>query len=179
MTLLERVLDLLTIGLPEIVGEFVSGLLLTFGRGRWQAIASGPRAQAEDTVRRLRRHRVSAWVHPAKGHAYEVVVKTRQAEAARALLDAPSSGRRFACSGAKPRSESAAPPPISTKQTRNLRRPTDWVQSFSLRPSWPWPPRLPRAYDYLPSPSFSGIVFSKSRTPCCGPSVPRRSTPAS
>jgi hypothetical protein len=94
MTLLEGILDLLTIGVPEIAGEFVSGLLLRFGRGRWQPIAIGPRTRVEEAVRLLRRYRVAAWVHPAKGHGYEVVVKTAQAEMARAIMNAPSSDRR-------------------------------------------------------------------------------------
>ena len=93
MTLLEGILDLFTIGLPEIAGEFVSGLLLRFRRGQWQPIATGQRRRAEDTVRRLRRNHIAAWVHPAKGHGYEVIVRTREADVARALLNAPSSGR--------------------------------------------------------------------------------------
>ena len=93
MTLLEGILDLLTIGLPEIAGEFLSGLLLRFRRGHWQPIAMGQRRRAEDAVRRLRRNRIAAWVHPAKGHGYEVIVRTRQADVARAFLNAPSSGR--------------------------------------------------------------------------------------
>jgi hypothetical protein len=93
MTLLEGILELLTIGLPEIAGEFLSGLLLRFRRGHWQAIAMGQRRRAEDAVRRLRRNRISAWIHPAKGHGYEVIVRTRQADVARAFLNAPSSGR--------------------------------------------------------------------------------------
>ena len=93
MTLLEGILDLFTVGLPEIAGEVVSGLLLRFRQGHWQPIAMGQRRRAEDTVRRLRRHHIAAWVHPAKGHGYEVIVRTREADAARALLNAPSSGR--------------------------------------------------------------------------------------
>jgi hypothetical protein len=93
MTLLEGILNLLTIGLPEIAGEFVSGLLLRFRRDHWQAIAMGQRRRAEDAVRRLRRNRIAAWIHPAKGHGYEVIVRTRQADVARAFLNAPSSGR--------------------------------------------------------------------------------------
>jgi hypothetical protein len=92
MTLLEGILDLFTIGLPEIAGEFVSGLLLRFRRGHWQPIAMGQRRRAEDAVRRLRRSRIAAWVHPAKG-GYEVIVRTHEADVARALLNAPSSGR--------------------------------------------------------------------------------------
>jgi hypothetical protein len=92
MTLLEGVLDLFTIGLPEILGEFVSGLLLRFGKGGWQPIALGQRTRAEEAVRLLRRHRVSAWVHPAGRQGYEVIVRTAQADVARAILHAPSSG---------------------------------------------------------------------------------------
>jgi hypothetical protein len=93
MTFLEGILDLFTIGLPEFAGEFVSGLLLRFRRGHWQPIAMGQRRRAEDAVRRLRRNRIAAWVHPAMGQGYEVVVRTREADVARALLNAPSSGR--------------------------------------------------------------------------------------
>lgn len=93
MTLLEGIIDLFTIGLPEIAGEFVSGLLLRFRRGHWQPIAMGQRRRAEDAVRRLRRARITAWVHPAKGRGYEVIVRTRENDVARALLNAPSSGR--------------------------------------------------------------------------------------
>jgi hypothetical protein len=93
MTLLDGVLELLTIGLPEIAGEFVSGLLLRFRRGHWQAIAMGQRTKAEDAVRRLRRNHIAAWIHPARGHGYEVIVRTQQADVARAFLNAPSSGR--------------------------------------------------------------------------------------
>jgi predicted nucleotidyltransferase len=93
MTLLEGILDLFTIGLPEIAGEFVSGLLLRFRRDHWQPIAMGQRRQAEDAVRRLRRNHIAAWVHPAKAHGFEVIVRTREADVARALLNAPGSGR--------------------------------------------------------------------------------------
>lgn len=93
MTLLEGILDLFTIGLPEIAGEFVSGLLLRFRRGHWQPIAMSQRRRAEDEVRRLRRNHIAAWVHPAKGQGYEVIVRAREADVARALLNAPSSGR--------------------------------------------------------------------------------------
>ena len=93
MTLLEGILELFTIGLREIAGEFVSGLLLRSRRGHWQPIAMGQRRRAEDAVRRLRRNHIAAWVHPAKGQGYEVIVRTREADVARALLNAPSSRR--------------------------------------------------------------------------------------
>lgn len=92
MTILEGILDLFTIGLPEIAGEFVSGLLLRFRRGHWQPIAMGQRRSAEDAVRPPCNH-IAAWVHPAKGQGYEVIVRTREADVARALLNAPCSGR--------------------------------------------------------------------------------------
>jgi hypothetical protein len=56
-------------------------------------VASGDRRRAEDAVRFLRRQHVTAWVHPAGRSGYEVVVRTPDAEVARRLLNAPSSGR--------------------------------------------------------------------------------------
>jgi hypothetical protein len=93
MSLFEGLIDLVAIGIPEIAGEFVTNLFLRGGRGRWQRVASGDRRRAEAAVRSLRRNHVSAWIHPAPRGSYEVVVRTSQAEAARELLNAPSSGR--------------------------------------------------------------------------------------
>jgi hypothetical protein len=52
----------------------------------------GDRKRAEREVRFLRRNHVSAWIKPARKHTYEVVVRTTQADIARALLNAPGSG---------------------------------------------------------------------------------------
>ncbi len=93
MPMLEGIIDLLTIGLPEIAGEFVTERFFRHGRGRWQRVASGDRKRAEHAVRFLRRNHVPAWIRPTEGSAYEVIVRTPQAEAARELLNAPSSGR--------------------------------------------------------------------------------------
>jgi hypothetical protein len=91
--MLEAVLNLVCLALPDVVAEgLLSGLQRLFDK-RWERIASGSRARAEDAVRLLHRHKVSAWVNPVRGHRYDVVVRTRQAEVARALLHAPSSGR--------------------------------------------------------------------------------------
>jgi predicted NAD/FAD-binding protein len=92
MSVLDTLTDGVAIAVPEIVGEFVTGLFLRGGRGRWEPIAMGDRKRAEREVRFLRRNRVSAWIRPAQGSAYEVVVRTTQADIARALLNAPGSG---------------------------------------------------------------------------------------
>jgi len=92
MSVLDALIDGAAIAVPEIVGEFVTGLLLRGGRGHWERIAMGDRKRAEREVRFLRRNHVSAWIRPAQGSAYEVVVRTTQADIARALLNAPGSG---------------------------------------------------------------------------------------
>jgi hypothetical protein len=93
MTILEALLELVTIWIPELLGERVTSSLLRRTGGRWQRVASGDRRRAEEAVRFLRRQHVNAWVHPT-GHAgFEVVVRTADAEVARRLLHAPSSGR--------------------------------------------------------------------------------------
>jgi hypothetical protein len=93
MTLLEALLELVTIWIPEFLGERLSGALLRETNGRWQRVASGDRRRAEQAVRFLRRQHVTAWVHPTGGNGFEVVVRTADAEVARRLLHAPSSGR--------------------------------------------------------------------------------------
>jgi hypothetical protein len=92
MSVLDALTDGVAIAVPEIVGEFVTGLFLRGGRGRWEPIAMGDRKRAEREVRFLRRNHVSAWIRPAQGSAYEIVVRTTQADIARALLNAPGSG---------------------------------------------------------------------------------------
>ena len=93
MTIPETLVEVVTIWLPEFLGDRISGLPLRRQDGRWQRVASGDRRRAEDAVRFLRRQRVTAWVHPAGRNGYEVVVRTPEAEVARRLLNAPSSGR--------------------------------------------------------------------------------------
>lgn len=92
MTIPEAAIEVVTIWLPEFFGDRVSGIPLRRS-GRWQAVASGDRRRAEDAVRFLRRQHVTAWVHPTGQRGYEVVVRTLEAEVARRLLNAPSSGR--------------------------------------------------------------------------------------
>ncbi|MGH2673627.1 MAG: hypothetical protein ACRDHC_11680 [Actinomycetota bacterium] len=92
MSVLDAVIDVVAIGIPELVGEFVTDLLFRAGRGRWQRVAMGDRKRAEREVRFLRRNHVSAWIRPAGKSTYEVIVRTRQADIARALLNAPGSG---------------------------------------------------------------------------------------
>jgi hypothetical protein len=92
MSVLGSLIDGAAIAVPEIMGEFVTGLFLRGGRGRWERIALGDRKRAEREVRFLRRNHVSAWVRPAPSSAYEIVVRTAQADIARALLNAPGSG---------------------------------------------------------------------------------------
>jgi hypothetical protein len=92
MSVLDALTDGVAIAVPEIAGEFVTGLFLRGGRGRWEPIAMGDRKRAEREVRFLRRNHVSAWIRPAQGSAYEIVVRTKQADIARALLNAPGSG---------------------------------------------------------------------------------------
>jgi hypothetical protein len=92
MSVLGALTDGVAIAVPEIVGEFVTALFLRGGRGRWERIAMGDRKRAEREVRFLRRNHVSSWIRPARGSAYEVVVRTTQADIARALLNAPGSG---------------------------------------------------------------------------------------
>jgi hypothetical protein len=94
MSVLDALIDGAAIAIPEIVGEFVTGLFLRGGRGRWERIGMGDRKRAERGVRFLRRNHVSAWIRPAQGNAYEVVVRTEQSDIARALLNTPGSGRR-------------------------------------------------------------------------------------
>ncbi|HYY07321.1 MAG TPA: hypothetical protein VFA25_01825 [Actinomycetota bacterium] len=91
----DSIAELRTIVLPQFLGEHMTGLLFRGGRGRWQRIASGNRRRAEDEVRFLRRNHVKAWIRPASGKSHEVIVRTRDAEVARALLNAPSSSRAW------------------------------------------------------------------------------------
>jgi hypothetical protein len=88
----EAIGDLFFVFVPEILGEAVTDVILRGGRGRWERIAMGDRKRAEREIRFLRRNHVSAWIRPAQGSAYEVVVRTKQADIARALLNAPGSG---------------------------------------------------------------------------------------
>jgi hypothetical protein len=87
--------DLVSIVVPEFAGEHVTHLIFRGGRRRWQRIASGSRRRTEDEVRFLRRNHVKAWIRPASAKTYEVIVRTRDAEVARALLNAPSSSRAW------------------------------------------------------------------------------------
>jgi hypothetical protein len=92
MSILEAAVDVVAIGIPELAGEFVTDLIFRGGRGRWQRVAMGDRKRAEREVRFLRRNHVSAWIRPASRREYEVIVRTKQADIARALLNAPGSG---------------------------------------------------------------------------------------
>jgi hypothetical protein len=92
MSVLDPLLDGVAIGVPEFAGEFLTNLFLRGGRRRWERIAMGDRKRAEREVRFLRRNHISAWIRPARRSAYEVVVRTTQADIARALLNAPGSG---------------------------------------------------------------------------------------
>jgi hypothetical protein len=93
MAIPEAVIEVVTIWLPEFLGERISGIPLRRSDGRWERVASGDRRRAEDAVRFLRRQHLTAWVHPAGRNGHEVVVRTPDAEVARRLLNAPSSGR--------------------------------------------------------------------------------------
>ena len=92
MSLLDPLLDGVAIAVPEFAGELLTNVFLRGGRGRWERIAMGDRKRAEREVRFLRRNHISAWIRPASGSAYEIVVRTAQADLARALLNAPGSG---------------------------------------------------------------------------------------
>jgi hypothetical protein len=93
MTILEALLELVTIWTPEFLGDRISATLLRRTGGRWERVASGDRRRTEEAVRFLRRHHVTAWIHPTGRNGFEVVVRTADAEVARRLLHAPSSGR--------------------------------------------------------------------------------------
>jgi hypothetical protein len=92
MSVLDSLLDGVAIAVPEFAGEFLTNVFLRGWRGRWERIAMGDRRRAEREVRFLRRNHISAWIRPAPGSAYEIVVRTVQADIARALLNAPGSG---------------------------------------------------------------------------------------
>ena len=92
MSVLEALVDVVAIGVPELLGESLTDLVVRGGRGRWQRVAMGERKRAEREVRFLRRNHVTAWIRPASAGAYEVVVRAKQADIARALLRAPGSG---------------------------------------------------------------------------------------
>jgi hypothetical protein len=93
MSVLEALVEVVAIGVPELLGESLTDLLVRGGRGRWQRVAMGERKRAEREVRFLRRNRVPAWIRPASGGAYEIIVRAKQADIARALLHAPGSGQ--------------------------------------------------------------------------------------
>ena len=92
MSVLDALVDVVAIGVPEFLGESITNLFVRGGRGRWQRVAMGDRKRAEREVRFLRRNHVSAWIRPAGKSAYEVVVRSTQADIARVLLNAPGSG---------------------------------------------------------------------------------------
>jgi hypothetical protein len=92
MAVFHALLDGVAIAVPEFAGEFLTDVFLRGGRSRWERIAMGDRKRAEREVRFLRRNHISAWIRPAQGSAYEVVVRTTQADIARALLNAHGSG---------------------------------------------------------------------------------------
>ena len=91
MSVLGALVDVVAIGIPEFLGESITNLLVRGGRGRWQRVAMGERKRAEREVRFLRRNQVSAWIRPASRREYEVIVRTSQADIARALVNAPGS----------------------------------------------------------------------------------------
>jgi hypothetical protein len=93
MSVLDPLVNLVAIGIPEFAGEFLTDLFLRGRRGRWERIAMGDRKRAEREVRFLRRNHISSWIRPAGKSSYEVVVRTTQADIARALLNAPGSGQ--------------------------------------------------------------------------------------
>jgi hypothetical protein len=93
MSVLEALVEVVAIGVPELLGETLTDLLVRGGRGRWQRVAMGERKRAEREVRFLRRNGVKAWIRPASGGTYEIVVRAKQADIARALLHAPGSGQ--------------------------------------------------------------------------------------
>jgi hypothetical protein len=84
--------DVVSVFVPQFLGDTLTDLLVRRGRGRWQRVAMGDRKRAEREVRFLRRNHVAAWIRPAGKSAYEVVVRSTQADIARALLNAPGSG---------------------------------------------------------------------------------------
>ncbi len=89
MSALDALVDVVAIGVPEFLGEFITDLVVRGGRGRLQPVAMGGRKRAEREVRFLRRNHISAWVRPASRREYEVIVRRSQADIARALLNAP------------------------------------------------------------------------------------------
>ncbi len=89
MPVLEALIDVVAIGIPEFAGEFLTDLFFRGGRSRWERIAMGDRKRAEREVRFLRRNHISAWVRPASRREYEVIGRRSQADIARALLNAP------------------------------------------------------------------------------------------
>jgi hypothetical protein len=89
MSVLDALVDVVAIGVPEFLGESITDLLVRGARGRWQRVAMGDRKRAEREVRFLRRNHVSAWIRPASRREYEVIVRTSQSDIARALLSAP------------------------------------------------------------------------------------------
>jgi hypothetical protein len=93
MSVLEALVEVVAIGVPELLGASLTDLLVRGGRGRWQRVAMGERKRAEREVRFLRRNHVAAWIRPASGGAYEVIVRAKQADIARALLRAPGSAQ--------------------------------------------------------------------------------------
>jgi hypothetical protein len=92
MSVLGALVDVVAIGVPELLGASLTDLVVRGGRGRWQRVAMGERKRAEREVRFLRRNHVTAWIRPASGNAYEIIVRAKQADIARALLHAPGSG---------------------------------------------------------------------------------------
>ena len=92
MSIGNAIRDVVFVFVPEFLGDTLTDLLVRGGRGRWQRVAMGDRKRAEREVRFLRRNHVSAWIRPAGKSAYEVVVRSTQADIARALLNAPGSG---------------------------------------------------------------------------------------
>lgn len=89
----QTLLEFVAIAVPELAGEAISSVLLRWTGGRWQRVALGDRRRAELAVRFLWRQHMPAWVRRTRRSGYEVIVRTADAEVARRLLNAPSSGR--------------------------------------------------------------------------------------
>jgi hypothetical protein len=89
----QTLLELVAIAVPELAGEALSGVFLRLTGGRWQRVALGDRRRAESAVRFLWRQHMNAWVRPTRRSGCEVIVRVSDAEVARRLLNAPSSGR--------------------------------------------------------------------------------------
>jgi hypothetical protein len=82
----EILLNFLAIGLPDLLGETIIGLIARAVSGRWVSILIADRPRAEAAVHRLSRAHIGCWLRSTGQGTNEVMVRSKREDAAMEVL---------------------------------------------------------------------------------------------